>query len=148
MSSDVTRMTEKYEQHMADLDPESSAEMGNLIVNGTLEDPTAATLASWTKTAVGHAIQKNRLDVAQNLKGLHEEAVNKTDVDDIGSEISGLYNCAFELKNTELDLEAVANLSEKKEDSLPLIDSLIDRMGSALKITAIRTFGMLTSMLY
>jgi hypothetical protein len=146
MSSDVTKMYEQYKQHMAVLDPESSTEMDNLIASGTLVEPTPATLASWTKTAAGYAVQKNRLNIADRLKGLHEEAVNITDVDDIGSEISGLYNCAFEFKNAELNLEAVAKLSEKKEkESVPLIDYLIDGISSTLRNTTIRSFGMLTS---
>ena len=37
--------------------------------------------------------------------------VNKT-IDDVGSEISGLYNCAFEFKNAEMNLQAVAKLAE------------------------------------
>lgn len=63
---------------MQELDPESSIEMDNLMNRGDLTDRTPATFASWTKSAVGYAIQINRLDIAERLKALHEEAVNNT----------------------------------------------------------------------
>jgi hypothetical protein len=148
MSSDsITRMSEKYKHMMQELDRESWVEMVNLTNSGTIEEPTPATLASWTKSAVGYAIQKNKLDIERSLKVLHEEAVNSCGVDDIGSEISGLYNCAFEFKDAEMNLEAVAKLAENTvdEESLPAVESHIDRFGSVLRNAIIRAYGMLTS---
>jgi hypothetical protein len=98
--------------------------MDNLMSSRTIEEPTPATFASWTKSAVGYVIQNDRPDIAERLKLLHEEALSQTDVDNIGSEISGLYNCAFEFKNAQMNLEAVAKLAENTvdEESLPAVD--------------------------
>jgi hypothetical protein len=72
---------------------------------------------------------------------------NKPDIDDVGSEISGLYNCAFEFKNAEMNLHTVAKLVENTVDqeSLPVVESHIDRFGSVLRNAIIRAYGMLTS---
>jgi hypothetical protein len=75
-SQDITRISREYKQIMDDLDPESSVEMESLTISGALAEPTPATMASWTKSAVGYAVQMNRLDIAQRLKALHEESVN------------------------------------------------------------------------
>ena len=146
-SVDITNMSGRYKQMMQELDPESSNEMEDLINSGELAEPSPATMASWTKSAVGYAIQMSRLDIAQGLKALHEEAVNKTDIDDVGSEISGLYNCAFEFKNAEMNLQMIAKLAENTvdEESLPAVDSHIERFGKGLRSAIMRAYGMLTS---
>ncbi|MBV9178171.1 MAG: hypothetical protein JO297_14160 [Nitrososphaeraceae archaeon] len=72
-SEDIASMCGEYKRNMDELDPESSAEMENLIASDALSECTLATMASWTKSAVGYAVQMSRLDIAQRLKTLHED---------------------------------------------------------------------------
>ena len=44
---------------------------------------------------------------------MHNDALNKTEFDDVSNEISALYNCAYEFKKAEMDIEAIANISQE-----------------------------------
>jgi hypothetical protein len=139
-------MMNEYLDIMQRMDSESAEEIEILKQDTTL-DFTAATMYNWYKSAIGYAIKSSNEAMITQLSSNYREAKNAIDLDDISKEISGLYNCAFEFKKAELDLESIAKMSNEPfdEGSMTKMQSNIDRFSSSIKYAITRSFGMLTS---
>jgi hypothetical protein len=145
MMADTLSMFKEYSKIMNKMDPESAKELLDLN-NDTTESFSTATITNWTKSALGYAIQNGYTDAIPPLKAMHQEAKDKMELDDIGNEISGLYDCAFEFKKGELNLESIANMSENRLDkeSLSKMESNLDSLGSSIRTAITRAYGMMT----
>ncbi|MDF2736525.1 MAG: hypothetical protein K0S93_381 [Nitrososphaeraceae archaeon] len=139
-------MLDDYYNMMEYIDYDSAESLKQLI-NDPTNNVNNATIASWTKSAVGHAIQSGNSDIVSPLKLMHDKALKKTEFVDVSNEISSLYDCAFEFKKAEMNIEDIANISQKriKVDSLNKMKSNLDNFNLSLKTAVIRAFGMLSN---
>jgi len=67
---------------------------------------------------------------AKQLEELKQEAMEKTTPGDVNNEISAFYSMAFDLRNAEMTLESIANISETtiSKESRQVIESYLDRV--------------------
>jgi uncharacterized protein YjbI with pentapeptide repeats len=142
MSTKDTLVT--YLNMMKTIDPESGESLEQLI-NDPTNDVNNATIASWTKSVVGYLTQSGNFATIPPLKLMHNKALEKTEFDDVSTEITSLYDCAFEFKKAEMNIEDIGNILQNKieDDSLKKIEFNIDNFNSSLKIATTRAFGIL-----
>jgi hypothetical protein len=139
-------MLSKYSDMMESIDPDSAVSL-NQLRNDPTNKINNATIASWTKSVVGHVIQSGKSATVSPLKLMHDKALEKTEFDDVSNEISSLYDCALEFKKAEMNIEDIANISKEriKDDSLKKMESNLDSVYSSIETAIIRSFGMLSS---
>ena len=135
-----------YLDMMESLDPDSAESLKQLI-DDPINNINNATMANWTKSVMPIAIQSGNSIIVSQVKSMHNEALNKIEFDNVTDEITALYNCAYEFKKAEMDLEAIANISDEKIKDEPLkkIESHLDNFTSSMETAVTRTFGMLSS---
>src|SRR3954462_1594240 len=117
-------MRQEFDDIACDMEPNSVPSN----VNGApikTDSPTAATIANWTKIAHDDANNKGRYEHAKKFLSLHDKAIKQTTIEDINTEISKFYFRSYELQSAEMNIKAVAKLTEQAvpKEAMPFIDS-------------------------
>lgn len=149
--SDISDLWRKYNSIVKRIDPERLPRQAFLATGAPIEAPTitSATIAHWSASASTYATQLGKVDEAKELVALGEQAANETELVNVKSEIATFYSTAFDLRNAEMNLEAIAKISERTitKDSKMIIESYIEKFDSLVEKAVVRAHGVFTDAL-
>lgn len=146
--ANVANLLRKYNDIVSKMDPDSAIGDAFLATGAPIRYPVTdpATVANWTDSAINQAKALGDTESEKKLDSLLEEVAAQSTIPGVNRELSTLYLTGYDLQNAEVNLQAVANLSEKTitKEKQSGIRSFANRFYNSVEGAVKRIHGIIT----